>query len=200
VPRSFVYGPTDPQNPARESDPLRPQGAYAESKVEMEAQIIPFTQSGLLSLTVTRAFNHTGARQTNAFVVPAFAEQIAQIAKQKDVPLVRVGNLEATRDFLDVRDVVRAYRLLLCELDPAPLRIVNVASGKSVPIRHILDTLIAQCDVKITVENDPARMRPSDFASSVGDATLLRTLTGWQPEIPLTQTLKDTLDWWIEHG
>jgi GDP-4-dehydro-6-deoxy-D-mannose reductase len=80
------------------------------------------------------------------------------------------------------------------------LRIVNVASGVSIPIRHILDTLVAQCSVSVTVENDPARMRPSDFSSSVGDATLLRTLTDWQPEIPLEQTLKDTLSWWIGHG
>jgi GDP-4-dehydro-6-deoxy-D-mannose reductase len=196
----YVYGPTDPRNPARENDPLRPQGAYAESKVEMEREIIPFTQDDLLFITVTRAFNHTGPRQTSAFVVPAFAEQIARIANDKDAPLVRVGNLEATRDFLDVRDVVRAYRLLLCELDPTPLRIVNVASGVSVSIRHILDTLVAQCDIPIAVENDPARMRPSDFASSVGDASLLRTLTGWKPAIPLEQTLKDTLLWWTAHG
>ena len=193
----YVYGPTNPDSPAKESDTPHPVGAYAESKVEMEEQILPFTQDGsLLSLTITRAFNHTGPRQTNAFVVPAFAEQIAQIEQGKHHPIVRVGNLEATRDFLDVRDVVRAYRLLLCETEQVPLRIVNVASGKSVRIRAILDELIAQCKTTVEVQNDPDRMRPSDFASSVGDYQLLHSLTQWQPTIPLSTTLSDTLQWW----
>ncbi|MBC8103210.1 MAG: GDP-mannose 4,6-dehydratase [Cytophagales bacterium] len=192
----YVYGVTSPQHPAQEADAAAPSGAYAESKAAMEKAVRPYAENGLLSLTVTRSFNHTGPRQGTDFVVPAFARQIARIEAEKEPPVVRVGNLEARRDFLDVRDVVRAYRLLLFEADPAPWRVVNVASGISVTIRSLLDSLVAHAALPVTVETDPARLRPSDLPECVGDSRLLTALTGWLPNVPLKTTLENTLDYW----
>lgn len=192
----YVYGATDPESPAKETDAPNPAGAYAESKAAMEKAVRPYAENGLLSLTVTRSFNHTGPRQAIEFVVPAFARQIARIEKGLEPPVVRVGNLEAKRDFLSVQDVIRAYRLLLFETSPAPWRVVNVASGVGLTIRSLLDTLVAESTVPVTVETDPARLRPSDLPECIGDSRLLTHLTGWHPEIPLEETLRDTLNYW----
>ncbi|MES2464835.1 MAG: GDP-mannose 4,6-dehydratase [Armatimonadota bacterium] len=192
----YVYGATAPGKPALETDMPNPAGAYAESKAAMEKAVRPYAETGLLSLTVTRSFNHTGPRQAIDFVVPAFAKQIARIEKGLEPPVVRVGNLEAKRDFLSVQDVVRAYRLLLFESDPAPWRVVNVASGVGVTIRSLLDTLVADSTTPVTVETDPARLRPSDLPECVGDSRLLTRLTDWRPEISLEETLAGTLNYW----
>lgn len=191
----YVYGATQPGRPAQEDDLPAPDGIYAASKAAMEAMAQSFAGRSGLSLTVTRAFNHTGPRQTPAFVVPAFARQIAGIEQGKDAPVVRVGNLEAVRDFMDVRDVVRAYRLLL-EAEPAPWRVVNVASGIGITIRSLLDGLVAAARVPLSVETDPSRLRPSDMPECVGSPARLTELTGWQPQVPLERTLAETLDWW----
>jgi GDP-4-dehydro-6-deoxy-D-mannose reductase len=195
VSSGYVYGPTRPGRPAQEDDALHPRGAYAESKAAMEAAAQPFAGRGGLSLVVARAFNHTGPRQGPDFVVPAFARQIARIERGLEPPRVRVGNLQTRRDFLDVRDVVRAYRLL-GEADDAPWRVVNVASGAGVSIQALLDRLLTLARVPLSVEPDPGRMRPSDLPESVGSPARLRTLTGWQPRVPQDQMLADTLDWW----
>jgi GDP-4-dehydro-6-deoxy-D-mannose reductase len=191
----YVYGATEPGRPALETDIPTPSGAYAESKAVMEEAVRSFA-SDTLSLTITRSFNHTGPRQSPEFVVPAFARQIARIEKGLEPPTVRVGNLEASRDFLSVRDVVRAYRLLLCETAPEPWRVVNVASGEGVSIRSLLDTLVAHSTETLSVETDPARMRPSDLPECIGDSTALSTLTGWKPEVSMDTTLAETLEWW----
>ena len=195
----YVYGTTEPGKPASEGDTLRPEGVYAHSKAEMESAVRPLA-SEKLSLTVTRAFNHTGPRQTPVFVAPGFARQLARIERGLDAPVVRVGNLEARRDFLDVRDVVRAYRLLLCELEPTPWRVVNVASGEALAIQSILDTLLALAKTRVTVETDPARLRPSDMPECVGSSALLAQLTGWRKTHALTGTLAETLAWWRSTG
>jgi GDP-4-dehydro-6-deoxy-D-mannose reductase len=192
----YVYGATMPGRPAQEDDSLTPQGSYAESKAAMEEASKPFSEGTNLSITVTRSFNHTGPRQGTEFVIPTFARQIARIEKGLDEPVVRHGNLEAKRDFLHVRDVVRAYRLLLCETKPQPWRVVNVASGVPAVIRDVLDELIRQARVPVRTEADPARMRPSDMPECIGDPSALTALTGWQPEILLSQTLAETLDYW----
>jgi GDP-4-dehydro-6-deoxy-D-mannose reductase len=195
----YVYGTTEPGQPASESDTLRPEGAYAESKAEMETVIQPLATENL-SITVTRAFNHTGPRQTPVFVAPGFARQLARIEQGLDEPTVRVGNLEAKRDFLDVRDVVRAYRLLLCEQESAPWRVVNVASGEAISIQSILDTLLGMAEKKVRVEIDPSRLRPSDMPECVGSSALLSELTGWRKTHSLTDTLAETLSWWRSAG
>ncbi len=199
----YVYGATAPGKPAVETDPLHTVGAYAESKVAMEAAAQSFgtnAKNAHVSVVLARAFNHTGARQTEAFVVPAFARQIAQIERGKLDPVVKVGNLDALRDFLHVADVVRAYRLL-CETNlPGPVTVVNVASGVGVSIRAMLDELIALSGVNVTVETDPARLRPSDLPECIGDFGKLNRLTDWVPTISLTQTLRETLDYWRGQG
>ena len=193
----YVYGATPPGDPATESTPVNPSGAYAQSKAAMEDAARPFATGSPLSILITRAFNHTGPRQNTEFVTPAFARQIARAEKGWDEPVVRVGNLQARRDFLHVRDVVRAYRLLLCgEEVVAPWRVVNVASGQAVPIQSLLDGLLKSASVEMRVETDPDRMRPSDLAECVGSHALLTKLTNWQPETPLAETLRETLDWW----
>lgn len=192
----YVYGTTQPGRPAIEEDAPAPAGIYAESKAAMEVAIRPIADAGLLSLTITRSFNHTGPRQTPDFVVPGFARQIARIEKKLEEPVVRHGNLEAKRDFLDVRDVVRAYRLLMMETEPVPWRVVNVASGHGVVIRELLEQLIALSSVTVRQESDSARMRPSDMPECIGNPSRLKELTGWEPTIPLTETLTNTLNYW----
>ena len=192
----YVYGATQPGQAAKEDDTLNASGAYAESKAAMETSVRPFAESGLLSLTITRSFNHTGPRQSPEFVIPAFARQIARIERGLEPPVVRHGNLDALRDFLDVKDVVRAYRLLLFEAEPEPYRVVNVASGVAVTVRDLLSRLIAMANITVTEEIDPARMRPSDLPECIGDPARLTQLLGWRPEIALDTTLADTLAYW----
>lgn len=184
----YVYGSCDPGRPAREDDALHPSGIYAESKRAAE----PFAHAA--GAIVARAFNHTGPEQTEAFAVPAFARQIARIERDEQQPQIHVGNLEARRDFLDVRDVVRAYHLLMEQGTPGAT--YNVCSGQAPAMSDILSELLALSPASIEVVPDPARMRPSDLPVSVGDPSKLKSQTGWQPQIPFEQTLRDTLDYW----
>ncbi len=187
----YVYGACDPLRPAREDDPLPPpggSGVYGDSKRAAEEWLAGQD----FPVVVARAFNHTGPQQTQSFAVPAFASQVIQIERGGHSEL-RVGNLEASRDFLDVRDVVRAYAGLMQAGQPG---VVNVCSGQAVRMRDILDMLCAQSLVPIAITSDPSRMRPADIPVSVGDHSRLSALTGWQPQIPLADTLRETLDWW----
>lgn len=186
----YVYGPCDPARPARENDslPETPYGIYAASKQAAEEVV-----RACGGAVIARAFNHTGPGQTAAFAVPAFASQIVRVEQGRQSE-IRVGNMEATRDFLDVRDVVRAYHLLI-EQGTAG-EIYNVSSGTAISMSAILNDLCSLALRPITITSDPARMRPSDIPASVGDASKLMVLTGWAPEIPLAQTLQETLAWW----
>lgn len=187
----YVYGDCDPSHPAREEDPLADPASlsiYAASKRAMEE-----TVRDCGGAVISRAFNHTGPGQTTAFSVPAFAAQVAAVERgeQEDI---KVGDLEARRDFLDVRDVVRAYRLLVEH--GVPGEAYNVCSGAPRRMRDVLDDLRALARVPVPISPDPARMRPSDIQVSVGDFSKLAALTGWRPEISFPQTLQDTLDFW----
>jgi GDP-4-dehydro-6-deoxy-D-mannose reductase len=188
----YVYGPTE--RPAIESDSLRPRGAYAQSKAAMEEKAAPYA-SETLSLTLARAFNHTGPRQRAGFAFPDWASQLARIEKGESEPILRVGNLGSVRDFLDVRDVVEAYRLLACEAPAAPLTTVNVCSGEGVTMQSALDSLISQAEIPVRVEVDPAKFRDDSWAS-VGDPEKLIGLTGWRRTRTLTDTARETLAWW----
>lgn len=142
-----------------------------------------------------RPFNHTGPGQGGDFAVPAFARQLAAIAHGRQAPVLRVGNLDAARDFLDVRDVCDAYVAVL--RDGAGLAhgsVLNVASGIPRRIGEVLDRLIGLSGLAVRIETDPARLRPSDIPIAVGDATRARALLGWAPRIPWDQTLRDVLD------
>ena len=190
---SYVYGPTRPDRPAREEDPIGPlwrYGAYADSKMEMETVARAYRGLSLIA----RPFSHTGPGQSPAFAIPTFARQLARIEKGLEPPRLLVGNLDAYRDYLDVRDVVRAYALLLQHGQTGEA--YNIATGKPTQMRDVLDTLRGLCAVPVAIETDPARLRPADIGYSSGDATRLRNLTDWQPEIPFTQTLQDVLDYW----
>ncbi len=192
----YVYGPTQEDSPARESDVLHPLGDYAESKVEMERIARPFADIGNLSLTIVRAFNHTGPGQKPQFAIPAFARQIARIERGLEPPIVRHGNLTSQRDFLHVRDVVRAYRQLALEAEPVSYRIVNVCSGVPVVLDDALHLLLKQAQVPIETQHDTDRMRPFDLPASVGDATFLKELVDWKQEVRFEETLAETLEWW----
>ena len=147
-----------------------------------------------MDIVRTRGFNHTGPRRGPVFVVSDFAKQIVDIEKGLKDPVMYVGNLEASRDFSDVRDVVRAYYLAL-EKGKAG-EVYNICSETSHTIREILDMLLAQSDKKIDVKQDPARLRPSDVPRLLGDASKFRNDTGWKPEIPFETTVKDMLEYW----
>jgi GDP-4-dehydro-6-deoxy-D-mannose reductase len=129
-------------------------------------------------------------------VTSNFALQIARIEAGKQDPVMKVGNLEAKRDFTDVRDTVRAYWLAIEHGEPG--EVYNVASGKAWKISEVLDLLLAHTSVDINVEEDPDRLRPSDVPLLLGDNSRLREATGWEPEIPFEQTTKDLLDYWRE--
>ena len=184
----YVYGPCDPARPAREADPLRPLGIYAESKQEAEGYA---RGAGAI---IVRAFNHTGPVQSETFAVPAFARQIARIEAGRQQPRIEVGNLEAQRDFLDVRDVARAYRAVLTQGEPGAT--YNVCRGEAYSLEAVLSELLALSPKPIEVARDAGRMRPSDLSVSVGDPAKLISRTGWKPAIPFHQTLDETLHWW----
>jgi GDP-4-dehydro-6-deoxy-D-mannose reductase len=147
-----------------------------------------------LSVTIARPFNHIGPRQDPHFVASNFARRIADIELGRWEPEISVGNLDARRDLTDVRDTVRAYRLILERGQTA--RPYNVCSGRAITIRHLLDLLIARARVPVAVKIDPARYRPNDTPLLLGDPGRLRDELGWTPRIPIEQTLDDLLDYW----
>ena len=143
---------------------------------------------------MVRAFNHIGPGQAPMFVVSDFCKQVAEIEKGLREPVMRVGNLAAKRDFTDVRDVVRAY-VLLVQAGTAG-ETYNVGSGNAQAIQEILDLIVSMSEVEIQVEVDPNKLRPVDVPIIEADITKLNRLTGWQPQIPLKETIKETLDFW----
>jgi GDP-4-dehydro-6-deoxy-D-mannose reductase len=189
------YGLVRPEDlPLREDDPLRPNSPYAVSKVAQDMLGLSYFLSHGLPVVRVRSFNHIGPRQSESFVVPAFAKQIAAIEAGLQEPVVCVGNLSARRDFTDVRDVVRAYYLVVTQGQPG--EVYNIGSGRACAIQAILDILLSYSRVAIRVESDPARMRPSDTLEIQCDTSKLYAATGWQPTIPLEQSLRDVLDEW----
>ena len=189
-----VYGPAPPEaQPLREDRPLRPVNPYAVSKAAQEMLALQYAHSYGLDVVVARPFNHIGPGQTDRFVVSAFARQVVEV-ERGERQSVAVGNLDVARDFTDVRDVVRAYVLLLEH--GARGGIYNIGRGMAVQIAGVLDTLCRLARVHVTVERDPTRMRPSDAPVMMGDTARLRQATGWEPQISLTQSLSETLAWW----
>lgn len=190
-----VYGYVRPENlPIDEATPLRPANPYAVTKIAQDFLGLQYNISYKMPLIRVRPFNHIGPRQATGFVVADFAKQIAEIEKGKQEPVIQVGNLEAKRDFTDVRDMVKAYALILEKGVPGDA--YNIGSGKSVKISEILDTLIGMSTVHIERQVDEAKLRPSDVPEIVCNNTKIRSVTGWNPEIALETTLKDTLDYW----
>ncbi|HEY4439918.1 MAG TPA: GDP-mannose 4,6-dehydratase, partial [Candidatus Elarobacter sp.] len=188
-----VYGP-QPRDayPLHETAPTRPLNPYAASKVAAEALTVAYARSYGVDAVVTRAFNHAGPGQSDRFAVAAFAAQLARITHGGDHVLT-VGNLDTVRDYLDVRDVCEAYALLL-EGGGEAGEIYNVASGTGTTMKELLRRLVLLARVPVEVREDPARMRPADVPVSVGDASKLRAATGWEPRIPIAETLRAIYD------
>jgi GDP-4-dehydro-6-deoxy-D-mannose reductase len=189
------YGLVRPHElPLREDNPLRPSNPYAVSKMAQDFLGLSYFLSHGLPVVRVRPFNHIGPRQSEGFVAPAFARQIALIEVGRQEPAVRVGNLDVQRDFTDVRDVVRAYYLVVTQGQAG--EVYNIGSGRPRAVKTLLETLLSLSAVQIRVEFDPERMRPSDTPVAYCDASKLRAATGWEPIIPFEQTLRDVLDDW----
>jgi GDP-4-dehydro-6-deoxy-D-mannose reductase len=194
-----TYGPVPEERlPVVETEPLRPQNPYAVSKAAADLLAGFYVDAHGMRIARPRPFNHVGPAQTDAYVVAAFARQIADAERAGEKRLLlETGNLEPRRDFTDVRDVVRAY-WLLGELGESA--IFNVASGVSVPVADILARLAALTDLEVEQRTDPSRLRKHEVMDIRGSHDRLTEATGWQPEIALDQTLADTLDWWRSNG
>lgn len=194
---SEEYGKVPPENmPLAEESPFNPCSHYAVSKVAQETLGLMYHQAFGWRVLVTRGFNQAGPGQSADFVIPSFARQIAMIEAGMCEPVLKVGNLEARRDFTDVRDTVRAYRMVMEKGTGGTT--YNVCSGRAYPVSEVLEKLLSLSEASIGVERDPERQRPSDIPLLTGDNTRLRRETGWEPQIPLEQTLRDTLDYWRE--
>jgi len=192
VSSSEIYGGSATSDPIGEDAPLAPVSPYARTKAAADLLGAAFAESGL-DVVRARPWNHTGPGQTDGYVASSFARQLAEMVLERRDPLLRVGNLDAVRDFLDVADVVDAYARLI---DPSvPRGAYNIATGVPIRIAQLLDRLIVHAGLRPQIEVDPARHRPD--RASVGDATRLRHATDWAPRIPLEDTLARLFDAWI---
>ena len=191
------YGAVDPDAPPITEDaPLRPLSPYAVSKVAQGFLALQYALSREMAVVRTRTFPHTGPGRGAAFAESSFARQIAEVEAGRRRPVLEVGNLDAIRDFTDVRDVVRAYWMLLERGNPG--EVYNVCSGRGRSIGDVLRALLEISGVHVDLKVDRERLRPSDLPALVGDPTRLREATGWEPRVPLEQTFRDLLDHWRE--
>jgi len=186
-----VYGALAEPRPRREDDPVAPVSPYASSKVGAEVAAAEVARRTGLQVVVARAFPHTGPGQTDRYVLPAFARRL-KAARRLGAPVVKTGNLEPVRDFVDVRDVVRAYLLLLERGRPGG--VYNVAAGEGRALSDIFHQLAALLGVRAIPETDPQLTRTADIPHLVGDASRLAAETGWTPAIPFAQTLQDIIN------
>ena len=188
-----VYGADQPaDHPTPENAPFRPSNPYAVSKVAQDMLALQYFLSHSLHIVRARPFNHLGPGQSTGFVAPDLASQIARIEAGVQDPIIRCGDLSAERDFTDVRDIVRAYRLLLEQGEPGEA--YNVSSGHTRSIREVLDMFVADAKTPVTVQSDPAYLRSGGVRKSWGDPSKLRDLTGWTPEVPFERTVRDVLE------
>ncbi len=187
------YGAIDKKDlPLNENSPLKPTSPYAVSKIAQDFLAYQYFLHSNLHVVRVRPFNHIGPRQSSAFVVPAFAGQIAQI-ELKGEGVIKVGNLNSYRDFTDVRDMVKAYLLALLKGEEG--EVYNIGSGKIVKIAEILKILLSFSKAKIKVEVDKTRFAPVEIKAISCDFSKFRQATGWQPKIPLRTTLFDTINY-----
>jgi GDP-4-dehydro-6-deoxy-D-mannose reductase len=204
MPRVVVVGSADeygrPVGRTRrldEATPLRPLTPYGVSKVTQDLLALQYHLSHGLAAIRMRPFNHAGPRQAPHFAIASFAQQIARIELGKQPPILKVGNLEARRDFTDVRDIVRAY--LLAAEKGKPGEVYNIGSGTAPRLRELVALLLTMTRATIALEVDPARTHPVEAEVYVCDARRFQRLTGWHPQIGLDKMLRDTLDDWRRH-
>lgn len=192
---SEEYGLVRPDEvPITEDNPLRPLSPYGVSKVGQDLLAFQYHQSYGMHLIRSRAFNHTGPRRGKVFAESNFAWQLVEMERGHQEPVLRVGNLEARRDYTDVRDMVRAYVLALEKGEPG--EVYNICQGQAYSMQEIVDRLLGMTKLTVRLELDPSRLRPSDVPVLLGDAGKFRGQTGWAPEIPIEQTLRDLLEYW----
>lgn len=199
VSSSEVYGWSFRDGVVDEETPLRPTNAYARAKAAAESMLPDVLPQA--RLVIARPFNHTGPGQDVRFVLPSLAQQIADIEAGRRPPRLELGNLEASRDFLDVRDVCAAYIAMLnAPAAPAERSIFNVASGKSYRIADLVEKFRAHAKTPFEVTIDPKRLRPSDVPVAVGSARRLHDATGWQPTIGVDAIVEALLAHWRAAG
>ncbi len=190
-----VYGNTDTPDNITENSLLNPTNLYGVSKLAADRLSYQYALAHQLNITILRPFSHTGPGQQLGFFVPDIASQVAAAEKSTQSQTISTGNLTAIRDYLDVRDVVHAYHLALTT-DLPPGESYNIASGQGTSIQSMFDQLISLSTVPITSQEDPNRLRPIDIPTLIGNSDKFRIATGWQPKIPLSQTLQDTLNYY----
>jgi GDP-4-dehydro-6-deoxy-D-mannose reductase len=205
-PRVLVVGSADEYGivgdasvPVREDTPLRPVSPYAVSKVAQGLLALEYAAPGGPEVLRTRTFPHTGPGRGEAFAESSFARQLAEVAAGRRPAVLSVGNLDAVRDFTDVRDVVRAYWALLeagAGAASRPDGVYNVCTGRGVRLGDLLSRLVALAGVEVEIRQDPGRFRPADIPVLVGDPSRLRAATGWEPRLALDRTLGDLLEDW----
>lgn len=186
-----VYAPSN--EPIAEDDLIAPSSPYALSKLAQE-QLALRSNSDTVAIIVTRPFNHTGPRQKPAFLAPSVARQIVMIERGLLAPVLKVGNLDPSRDIMDVRDAVRAYAALMKTGTPGT--IYNVASGVARPVRSIVEALVSRARVPVRIEQDPSRIRPSDVPVLAGNPRRLQQATGWSPQVSFEKMVDDLLEYW----
>lgn len=195
---SEEYGLVSPDElPITETTPLRPLSPYAVSKVAQDYAGWQYFKSYGMKIVRTRAFNHCGPRRPSDFVDSSFARQLIEIENGAS-PVVLVGNLDAVRDYTDVRDIVKGYFLAVTKGEPG--EVYNLCSGKGWKIKDVLDLLISLSDLKVEIKQDKARMRPSDVPVLLGTAAKFEERTGWKPEISFEDSMSDLLQYWRENG
>jgi GDP-4-dehydro-6-deoxy-D-mannose reductase len=194
-----LYGAVpEARQPITESQPVAPLSPYALSKACQELYAGYYVRAERLPIVIVRAFNHVGSRQSPGFVWSDIARQVAAIESGTQPAVLEVGTVETRRDFTDVRDMVRAYWLVLDRGSPG--EVYNAASGRAVTIREVIDGFLALAGKPIEVRTAAERVRPIDLPLLLGDAGRLRALTGWKPQIPLEQSLADVLAYWRTRG
>lgn len=192
------YGYIRPEDtPVTEETVPKPGNIYAATKACQNMLGAIYARAYGLSLVMVRAFNHIGPGQTPTFVVSDFCKQIADIEKGLRPPCISVGNLSAQRDFTDVRDVVRAYALLI--QSGIPGETYNIGSGHSISIQTLLDKVLSYSKVPVTVEVSQTKLRPVDIPIIEADIRKLQQVVDWTPEIPLSVTIQETLDYWRQY-
>ncbi|MFN2105774.1 MAG: GDP-mannose 4,6-dehydratase [Candidatus Promineifilaceae bacterium] len=191
-----VYSEITPEMlPLTEETEVQPNHPYGISKVAASQLVNVYWQRYGLPVVEARPFNHIGPRQTTGFVVPDFASQIAAVKLGLRDQSIMVGNLDAQRDFTDVRDVARAYTALATKGKPGHTYII--CSGRPVPISYLMDTLVELAGIDVDIIDDPARIRPSDTPLVYGSHERITADTGWQPQISIEQSLEDALEDWL---
>lgn len=196
---SDQYGKIEPEElPIKETQPFRPTNPYAVSKITQEMLGYQYCQAYQMPIYLTRGFNQIGRRQNPELALSAFARQIAQAEAGVSEPVIKVGNLSATRDYTDVRDIVEACWLALTHPQCQPATPYNLCSGKDWQMSVLLDMLLAQSKVKLEIQPDPSRMRPADIMAIKGDYSRFHAATGWKPIYTLAESLHELLEYWRE--